>query len=109
MGWRTPVLIGIVSCLAGVISCNDKKEDETDSVNRAGSIETSVSVQHADSAHDVILTTHKVWVNFSEYKTVVHRDTVPALGIENTMAENSDGDTKNVKVPKDYEIFITVK
>lgn len=104
-----PVLIGIIFCLAGVASCTDKKEDVTDTVNRAGAIETSVSVQHADSTHDVILTTHKVWVNFSEFKTLVHQDTVPALGIENTVAENADGDTKNVKVPKDYEIFITVK
>jgi len=103
------ILIGMITCLAGVASCTDKKEDVTDTVNRAGAIETSVSVQHADSTHDVILTTHKVWVNFNEFKTVVHQDTVPALGIENTVAENADGDTRNVKVPKDYEIFITVK
>jgi hypothetical protein len=34
---------------------------------------------------------------------------VPALGMINTDAENSDGDTKNVSVKKDYQIFITVK
>ena len=108
-GGSVPILIGMISCLAGLASCTDKKEDVTDTVNRAGAIETSVTVQHADSTHDVILTTHKVWVNFNEFKTVVHQDTVPALGIENTVAENGDGDTRNVKVPKDYEIFITVK
>ncbi|HEY4064459.1 MAG TPA: hypothetical protein VGM30_21280 [Puia sp.] len=99
----------ILLCLTGLTACDDKKEDVTDTVNKAGAIETSVSVQHADSTHDVILTTHKVWVNFNEYKTIVHKDTVPALGIGNTVAENADGDTKSVKVPKDYEIFITVK
>lgn len=106
IGWIAG-LVTLASC--SLISCSDKKEDETDTVNRAGAIETSVSVQHADSTHDVILTTHKVWVNFSEYKTVVHTDTVPSLGMINTDAENSDGDTKKVKVQKDYEIFITVK
>lgn len=90
-------------------SCNDSKEDETDTVDRAGSVETSVSVEHTDSTHDVILTTHKIWVNFKEYKTVIHRDTVPALGILTTRAENADGDTQTVKVPKDYQIFITMK
>ena len=90
-------------------SCNDSKEDETDTVDRSGSVETSVSVQHTDSTHDVILTTHRVWVNCKEYKTVVHRDTVPALGILTTRAENTDGDTQTVKVPKDYQIFITMK
>jgi hypothetical protein len=90
-------------------SCNDSKEDETDTVDRSGSVETSVSVEHTDSTHDVILTTHRVWVNFKEYKTVVHRDTVPALGMLSTRAENTDGDTQTVKVPKDYQIFITMK
>jgi hypothetical protein len=56
-------------------SCNDSKEDETDTVDRAGAVETSVSVEHTDSTHDVILTTHRIWVNFKEYKTVTHRDT----------------------------------
>lgn len=103
-------MAGLVTLASfSLTSCSDKKEDETDTVNRAGAIETSVSVQHADSAHDVVLTTHKVWVNFSEYKTVVHADTVPALGMITTDAENSDGETKKVNVPKDYEIFITVK
>jgi hypothetical protein len=90
-------------------SCNDSKEDETDTVDRSGSVETSVSVEHTDSTHDVSLTTHRVWVNFKEYKTVVHRDTVPALGMLSTRAENTDGDTQTVKVPKDYQIFITMK
>ena len=96
--------------MLGLASCSDdKKEDSTDTVNKAGSVETSVTVQHADSTHDVLLTTHKVWVNYNEYRTIVYRDTLPALGIENTTAENADGDTKNVSVKKDYEIFITVK
>ena len=95
--------------LATLPSCNDDKQDVTQEVNKAGSIETSVTVQHADSAHDVVLTTHKVWVNNAVYKSILHTDTVPSLGIENTEAENADGDKKKVQVPKDYEIFITVK
>ena len=100
----------IATVMIGLASCgSDDKEDVTDTVNRAGAVETAVTVQHADSTHDVLLTTHKVWVNFHEFKTVVHQDTIPALGLENTTAENSDGDKKNVSIKKDYEIYITVK
>ena len=106
---RTTIQLSLITALVSLAACSDPKEDVTDTVNKAGSVETSVSVQHADSTHDVLLTTHKIWVNFSEYKTVTHQDTIPALGIENTTAENSDGDTKKVSVKKDYEIFITVK
>jgi|SRR5882757_3616166 len=106
---RTTIQLSLITALVSLAACSDPKEDVTDTVNKAGSVETSVSVQHADSTHDVLLTTHKIWVNFSEYRTVTHQDTIPALGIENTTAENSDGDTKKVSVKKDYEIFITVK
>lgn len=104
---RTKLLL--LAGMCWLASCSDDKKDETNTINKAGAVETAVTVEHADSTHDVLVTTHKVWVNFSEYKTVVHQDTIPALGIENTTAENSDGDTKRVSVKKDYEIFITVK
>lgn len=99
----------LVALCCWLVACNDDKKDETEAVNKAGAVETAVTVEHADSTHDILLTSHKVWVNYAQYKTVIHRDTIPALGIENTTAENSDGDTKNVHVKKDYEIYITVK
>jgi hypothetical protein len=105
---RSTIVPGLLLIL--IASCKGRdKDDVTDTVNRAGSVETAVSVQHADSTHDVLLTTHKVWVNFHEFKTIVYRDTIPALGTEQTTAENQDGDTKKVNVKKDYEIYITLK
>ncbi|MDB5192968.1 MAG: hypothetical protein JWQ96_2531 [Segetibacter sp.] len=93
-----------------LISCGNKKnEDITETVNKNGSIETSVQVTHLDSTRDVLTTTHKVWVKLSEYKTVQYHDTIPSLGLETTVAENAEGDTKNISVPKEYELFITVK
>ena len=100
----------IVAVMAGLASCGRReKDDVTDTVNRAGSVETAVTVQHADSTHDVLVTTHKVWVNFHEFKTVVHQDTIPSLGMENATAENADGDKQHVNIKKDYEIYITVQ
>ena len=104
---RWPVLLLFSMTL--MAACNDDKEDETAVVDRSGSVETAVSVEHADSTHDVLLTRHKVWVNYKEYTTVEHRDTVPALGMLSTEGENSEGETRKVSVKKDYQIFITVK
>ena len=91
------------------IACEEKNEDVTHELNKNGSIETSVSVEHINDSNDVLVTKHIVWKNNAEFKTINNRDTIPALGIENTEAENEDGDTKNISVKKDYEIFITVK
>jgi hypothetical protein len=99
------ILLSIL-CLT---SCDDKNEDITEQVNKNGSIETAVTVEHADSLNDILITKHNVWYKGNIIKTVAYKDTVPSLGIENTKAENEDGDTKNVTVKKDYEIFITVK
>ncbi len=92
-----------------VLACNDKNEDVTNTVNKSGSIETAVHIQHLDSLNDELVTTHKVWVKNNVFKTLEYRDTIPALGNESTVAENADGDTKSVSVKKDYEIYITVK
>ncbi|MGI8634912.1 MAG: hypothetical protein ACR2KZ_05870 [Segetibacter sp.] len=35
------------------------------------------------------------------FKTVEYSDTIPSLGNESAVAENSYGDTKNVSVKKD--------
>ena len=91
------------------ISCNDEKEDLTEGVNKSGSVESAVTVEHLDSTHDVLITKHIVWNNNAVYNTIVYRDTLPALGDHYATAENEDGDTKGVTVKKDYEIFITVK
>jgi hypothetical protein len=103
-----PISLFAVSIFAA--SCgDDTNEDVTQSVNKNGSVETVVTVEHLDSTHDVLLTKHIVWNKGASEKTIVYRDTVPALGYENVEAENADGDTKKLDKQKDYEIFITVK
>ena len=107
---KLKLTIALTIMVLSITACsNDKKEDVTNDVNKAGSVETSVTVSHLDSTTDVLVTTHKVWRNLIAYKTIEYRDTIPALGETNTEAENADGDKKQVKVKKDYEIFITVK
>jgi len=108
-----PIVLAILGGAALLLffSCGNKNknEDITNSVNKAGSIETSIAVEHIDSTHDVLITSHKIWAQNQEIKTIVYRDTLPTLGTEYATAENTDGETKPVNVKKDYEIFITVK
>lgn len=93
-----------------MVSCSDdKSEDLTDTVNKQGSIESDISVRHLDSLHDILVTKHQVWTNYNTSKFIEYLDTIPALGLAHTMAENEEGDSKPVDVKKDYEIFITVK
>ena len=91
-------------------SCKDEKnEDLTNTVNKNGAVETSVTVEHADSLHDILVTKHIIWHKGSVNKTFEHRDTVPALGSEKAAVKDDFGYDKNVEAKKEYEIFITVK
>ncbi len=90
-------------------ACDDKNNDITSSPDHDGSIESAITVNHLDSLHDILITKHRIWNHFMEYKTIEYRDTIPTLDIERTTGENQNGDTVSVHVKKDYEIFITVK
>lgn len=104
----TTSLLLAVTILA--ISCSDDEEkDLVNEVNKNGSVETSVSVNHVDSLHDVLVTKHTVWTNGSTSKTIVNNDTIPALGNALVEAEDEKGEAKNAIAKKAYEIFITVK
>lgn len=107
-----PIVLAIlgVAAILFLFSCKDKKnEDITQTINKSGSIETAIQVSHLDSTRDILITTHKVWANYNEIKTLTYVDTVPALGMITKEAENEDGDKKMISVKKEYEIFITVK
>ncbi len=108
-----PILLVILAgtALLFLFSCEEpqKNEDVTNNVNKSGAIESAVKVQHLDSLHDILITTHTIWSKDSIIKNIEYRDTLPSLGEHNTIAENQDGDTKQVSVKKDYEIYITVK
>jgi|694.fasta_scaffold86243_4 hypothetical protein len=104
------VLITMLSYSFLITSCEtEENEDVTQQVNKDGSIESAIQVKHIDSLHDELITKHIVWINNKEFKSVLYRDTIPALGKKETEAENSDGDIKKVTIDKAYEIYITIK
>lgn len=89
-------------------SCEKEKEDEVKSVDKTGSIETELSVEHLDTA-DILITKHKIWKDKKLFKEIVKRDTIPALGDTLVGGEDSDGSEHIAKTKKDYEFFITVQ
>ena len=107
--FKTKANLLLASIAFALMACNSENEDVTNAVNKSGSVETDVHTAHIDSMHDELITKHTIWVKNNVFKTVEYRDTIPALGKINTVAENEDGDTKDVLVEKDYEIYITVK
>jgi hypothetical protein len=90
--------------------CDEKEpnEDVVQQPDKDGSIETVLSVTHADSV-DILTTTHKIWVKGNLAKTIVKTDTLSSLGMTTEEAEDKDGKTETKSVKKDYEFFITVK
>src|ERR1700760_2699101 len=104
------LVISLVIIIAIMMTSNKNSDDDQGvAVEHDGSVETAISVEHADSTHDVILTSHKVWVKNSEYATILHRDTIPTLDSLNTTAEDGVGNTQTARLKKDYQLFITVK
>jgi len=102
-------VVVLIVYMANWHEASDEPEDQGKTLDKDGSVETAISVQHADNTHDVLLTSHKVWIKNKEYTTIVHRDTIPTLDSLNTTAEAANGDTSRVRVKKDYQLFITVK
>ncbi len=92
-----------------MFSCNNTEstDDTVQSVQKNASIETEVSVQHADSA-DILVTRHKVWVNNSLAREIINMDTIPALG-DTLVTVEQNGNTMQQSTKKDYEFYITVQ
>lgn len=90
-------------------SCTEEvsTEDEVQSVSKNGSVETIVSIEHADSI-SILVTKHKVWVKNSLAREITKRDTIPTLG-DTTISVNENGTEIPKTIKKDYEFYITVQ
>ena len=102
----------VLATMLFLVSCggSDKNEDLVQEVNKQGAIESSIKVEHLDSARDMIVTTYKVWHKGDNINSIEHRDTIPSLGTG--LVEGKDAISGNDKTgigAKDYEVFITLK
>jgi hypothetical protein len=98
--------------LAGLLACNDadeKEKDLTNKIDKDGAVETAVTTKHLNDSLDVLTTHHQVWVKGVMVKEITNNDTLPSLGILHTSGEDDKGNSKQLEVKRDYEIYITVK
>lgn len=95
----------------GLISCENPgdNEDVVQTPSKDGAIETQISIEHK-VGYDLLITTNKIWVKNRIEKTIIRTDTLKSLG--NIMVEGDEDENGNIPkvlVPKNYELFITVK
>ncbi len=101
------IIAGIILLSVLFYSCSN--EDKTKDISKDGSVETVLSVEHLNSDKDILVTKHKVWIKNQLYKEYIYSDTIPSLGITKTEGEDENGNTQNLPIKKEYEIYITVK
>ena len=88
----------------------DSDKVETKDITRDGAVETLLTTIHLDDTRDVLTTTHRVWKGGVLVNTIVHNDTLPALGVDNNLkAADERGEATTATGKKDYEFYITVK
>ncbi len=91
-----------------LFSCTPENEDVVAQPEKDGTIETSITTKHAKDC-DILTTEYKVWIKGKVNKTFSKIDTLQSLGTTKEEGEDKAGNTKDITVQKEYEIYITVK
>jgi len=102
-------LLPAVAIVLFLAACDDDHSDKVTTVNKNGGIEISLSTTHLDTTKDLLTTHYIVWSKGVKIKESDKRDTIPALDMITTEAEDDNGNTKDVALKKDYEFYVTVK
>jgi uncharacterized protein YcfL len=87
-------------------SCGSKTpEDKVKDIDKTGALESSITIAHLGDTADVVTTSHVVWKDNAQVKTILKKDTIPSLG-KQLVKDDKDN---TVSINKDYEIYITIK
>lgn len=100
-------LLLVVSTALYLSSCTEN-EDIVQTPTRDGDIEISIGTSPISNGV-VYTTTSKIYVKNTHIKTISTSDTIPNLGFTKEEGENSNGDVAEITIPKEYEIYVTVK
>lgn len=100
--------IFLILTLALFASCEENNDDQVKTVPTSGAVEVQLTVRHLDNTKDLMITTKKIWYQGTAI-TKYTFDTIPTLGTTTEEGEDEDGNTTNLTIPKDYELYITVK
>jgi hypothetical protein len=91
-------------------ACGPAEEDpEERTLDKSGSVEVTLATEHLDAQNDVLTTVTTAYAHGDVVRTITRRDTLPSLGTTTQEAENDEGDTQMATIPKEYEVFVTLK
>ena len=90
-----------------ICSCSEK-EPAVATLKKDKAIEVTFETQRLGDSAVLLLTHQNVYIKGNLIKTLVKRDTLPALG-DSIQTIEEDGNDKTVRLPKEYEFFVTVK
>jgi hypothetical protein len=101
-------LFVIALFILSLISCS-KKEPNLSTLKKAHSIEVTFETKQMGDTSVLLTTRQNVYLKGSLVKSMIKTDTLPYPGdsIQTIQLENST--TNKVKIPKEYEFFVTVK
>jgi hypothetical protein len=90
-----------------IASCSDKETAVTN-LKKEKTIEVTFQTQRLGDTTVLLLTYQHVYLKGNLVKTMVKRDTLPSPG-DSIQNLEVDGNEKTVRMPKEYEFFVTVK
>lgn len=99
-------LFSLLCIIYLVSSCS--KEPSVAKLKKDKTIEVTFETQRLGDTSVVLLTHQNVYIKGNLIKSVLKRDTLPALG-DSIQTVEEDGNEKQVRLPKEYEFFVTVK
>ena len=98
------IVLAMVSC-----SSSNTNEDKVRSLDKDGSLETIMSVDHLNDSLDILKIHTHVWVKGELHKTNLKIDTIPALGMTRDTVRTNDDQDSIVDLKKKYQVFFTMQ
>lgn len=98
----------LMLCVLFLVSACSSKEPAVATLKKDKTIDVTFETQKLGDTCVLLLTHQNVYVRGNLVKTVIKRDTLPALG-DSIQTVEEDGNEKQVRLPKEYEFFVTVK
>ena len=100
---RISLLILIVFALC---ACNSNKDRM---ISKKNSVEIILETKHLNQEFDLLITKRNVYIDENIVRNYISIDTIPALGNVKVEDQNSRIPNQYVAVPKEYEIYVTIK
>ena len=97
------IVLAMASC------SSNENEDKVKSLDKDGSLETTMSVDHLNDSLDILKVHTNVWVKGTLHKSILKIDTIPSLGMTTDTVQTNDDQDSIVQLKKKYQVFFTMQ